>query len=199
MHPRLKLANCFFALAALLPAAIAAPSALAQGRINDKDLQALMKNLRDDAKSFRPGFDSALKKSSIRKTSQEKDARNLAARFEKQTDTMLKQFKRTRKADTELSGVRASAAQLDSLVRTLNLGAQISSRWDKIQTELQRVSSAFSGQTSLLDGPGPTSASAETSGATCTQTAADDKAKTLGPAPNPAARGRCGLAQESRA
>ncbi len=178
-HPRLKFSTCFFVLAALLSAAIAAPSARAQARISDKDLEALMKNLRDDAKSFRPGFDSALKKSSIRKTSQEKDARNLAARFEKQTDNMLNRFKRTRKADAELSSVRASAAQLDSLVRTLNLGAHVSSRWDKIQTELQRVSSAFGAQTSSLDNPRGISAGSETGSVICTQVVGEERANTL--------------------
>ena len=41
----------------------------AQGRINDKDLENLIRNLRDDAKSFRPVFSAGLKKSTIRKTS----------------------------------------------------------------------------------------------------------------------------------
>jgi len=39
----------------------------AQSRINDKDLENLMRNLKDDAISFRSPFVSALKKSSIRR------------------------------------------------------------------------------------------------------------------------------------
>ena len=41
--------------------------------MSDKDVQALMQNLRDDAKSFKPQFNSAISKSTIRKTSREKE------------------------------------------------------------------------------------------------------------------------------
>jgi hypothetical protein len=115
----------------------------AQGRVNDKDMENLMKNLRDDAKSFRGTFDSAIKKSTIRKTSREKDAKNLVAQFEKQTDAMLKNFKRTKKGDTDIRVVMDSAAQIDSLLRSVVLGGQTSSKWAKIQTEIHQVSSGF--------------------------------------------------------
>ena len=58
----------------------------AQGRLSDKDLQRLMQNLKDDAQPFRQSFANALKKSTIRKTSQEKDARMLADSFAKQAN-----------------------------------------------------------------------------------------------------------------
>jgi hypothetical protein len=115
----------------------------AQGRVNDKDMENLMKNLRDDAKSFRGTFDSAIKKSTIRKTSREKDAKNLVAQFEKQTDAMLKNFKRTKKGDTDIRVVMDSAAQIDSLLRSVVLGGQTSSKWAKIQIEIHQVSSGF--------------------------------------------------------
>ena len=60
--------------------------AVAQGRLSDKDLQRLMQNLKDDAQPFRQSFANALKKSTIRKTSQEKDARALADTFAKQAN-----------------------------------------------------------------------------------------------------------------
>ena len=67
------------ALALLL--IVGAGAVFAQNRVSDKDLENLIRNLRDDAKSFRPVFESALKKSSIRKTSEEKDAKKLAEQF----------------------------------------------------------------------------------------------------------------------
>jgi hypothetical protein len=57
---------------------VAGRFAVAQGRLSDKDLQRLMQNLKDDAQPFRQSFANALKKSTIRKTSREKDARALA-------------------------------------------------------------------------------------------------------------------------
>jgi hypothetical protein len=129
--------------AGLLFSVALTPLAKAQGRLSDKDLQNLMGNLKDDAKSFRPVFTSALKKSTIRKTSREKDAANLADRFQKETEAMHSHFKAKKTADTELPLVQRTAAQIDQVVRNLNLGPQTTSRWEKIETELQQISSAF--------------------------------------------------------
>ncbi len=119
------------------------PFAAAQNRINDKDLEGLMRNLRDDAKSFQPTFNSAISKSTIRKTSREKDAKNLVASFIKQTDAALNNFKKTRKADANAQNVMSTGQQIDRLVYSLNLGGQTASKWDKIRTELQHVAGAF--------------------------------------------------------
>jgi hypothetical protein len=120
-----------------------APFAQAQNRINDKDLENLMRNLRDDAKSFRPTFNSAIAKSTIRRTSREKDAKNLVASFAKQAEAELNNFKKTRKADGYVQNVMSTGQQIDQLFYGLNLGGQAASKWDKIRTELQQVASAF--------------------------------------------------------
>jgi hypothetical protein len=119
------------------------PSAQAQVRVNDHDMEALMRNLRDDAKAFRPEFDSAVRKSTIRKTSQERDARDQAKAFERQTDMLLDHFKKTRHGQREFSGVMATAEQLDANVNTLTLGPGVTERWEKIRTEIHRIADAF--------------------------------------------------------
>ncbi len=118
-------------------------AAAGQTRINDKDLENLMRNLKDDVKSFRPPFSSALKKSTIRKTSHAKDADNLAVLFEKQTEALLHDFKQTKKGDANLSAVQSTGQQLGTIVRTYLYNSQIAARWDKIQLELQQVLSAY--------------------------------------------------------
>lgn len=133
----------YIAAACCVLASAIAPAARAQSRMSDKDVQALMGNLKDDAKSFRPKFNAAVHKSSIRKTSREKDAKDLAVRFEKQTDGMLNQFKKSKKADNELRAVMSTASQIDQLVGSLQLGPQVSASWNKIQTELHQVQNAF--------------------------------------------------------
>jgi hypothetical protein len=149
----------------------------AQSRVSDKDLENLMRNLRDDAKSFRPVFKSALKKSAIRKTSREKDAEDLATRFEGQTDAMWKRFKDKRKADAELGVVRNSAQQIDEIVRTQNLSSQAGSRWDKIQTELGQVLAAYGIDASRADdNPRGISNGAYASNAACSQAVGQQRA-----------------------
>lgn len=61
-------------------------------RMSDKDVTTLM-NLTDDAKKFRSSFDSAVKESTVRGTTREKDAKGLVEEFVKQTGELLDQFK----------------------------------------------------------------------------------------------------------
>jgi len=69
----------------LLLATMALPSPAAQTRMSDKDVEQLMKNMDQDSKKFQSLFNSAVSKSVIRKTSQEKDARKLVDTFQKGT------------------------------------------------------------------------------------------------------------------
>jgi hypothetical protein len=142
MNRAVFLAFCTL-LAVSFVAALSAPLACAQGRVSDKDVETMMKNLRDDVRSFRPVFDSAIKRSTIRKTSKEKDARESAARLEQQTNAMLSYFRHTKKGGDEVSGAVSTAHEIDGLVNSLQLGPKVSFRWEKIQTELRQVTSAL--------------------------------------------------------
>jgi len=110
-------------------------------RLSDKDLESVMSNLKADSKAFRPRFDSAIKKSSIRKTSQAKDAMNLASTFEKQTSTALNEFKKTKKGDS-VPAMLSTAGQIEKVMTDLKLDPQTTG-WDKIRTDLNQVSNAF--------------------------------------------------------
>lgn len=122
---------------------VGAPRAYGQGRMNDKDLQALMQNLRDDTKSFKSQFYSAIGKSTIRKTTREKDAKSLVDRFQKQTETMLNNFKRTKQGDADVQTALTTAQQIDELVYGLRLNPQVTSSWDKIESELEQIAGVF--------------------------------------------------------
>lgn len=173
-----KICSRFLVLICTLVAAMPVPVA-AQGRINDHDLEALMRNLRDDAKAFRSPFESALKKSSIRKTSQEKDARVLAANFAKQTERMLNTFKDKRKSEAELTTVIGSAQQIDKLVYSLKLDSQVGPQWEKIRTETSQVATAFSLQ-DPFGAPAAAPATAAASGATpCLEAVGAERSKRL--------------------
>lgn len=143
MNKRNFRASFYLAVALAIMALTVAPFAKAQSRVSDKDVASLMGNLKDDVKSFRPKFNDAVHKSSIRKTSKEKDAKNLVERLQKETESMQNQFKKTKKSDTELRVVMSTASQVDELVSSLQLGHDVNTRWGKIQTELRQIESAF--------------------------------------------------------
>jgi hypothetical protein len=96
-------------------------SVQAQSRMSDKDVEATMRNLREDAKSFRSAFDSSVEKSTIRKTSREKDAKAQVRSFQDQTETLLNQFKKEKQANDYLPSVMDTASQIDVLLRAVEL------------------------------------------------------------------------------
>jgi hypothetical protein len=120
-----------------------APVAYAQGRVSDKDIVRLMTNLHEDVKKFREPFGKALQKSPIRKTTQEKDAKNLASRLEKDCQGMLNTFKSKKKADPQYQTVMSTAGQLDPIVQNLGTRSEANDRWDRVQADLKALAPAM--------------------------------------------------------
>jgi predicted ATP-binding protein involved in virulence len=122
---------------------LATPTATAQGRMSDKDVEALLENLKSDAKKFRSSFDSAVGKSTIRGTSQEKDVKALVENFQKQTESAANKFKNDKKLDSELTVVLSSAKQIDSLLTSTPMGDPTNADWARVTTELSAVAKQF--------------------------------------------------------
>ncbi len=138
----------------LLPVGSGA-SVRAQGRLNDKDLARLMQNVRDDAEPFRHSFADALKRSTIRGTSREKDARELADTFAKQAERAEQVFKHKRKAESDVTAMVGTAGQIDPLVYSLKLNPKVTSQWERLRTELHQVAQAFGVPDSQSPGQSP--------------------------------------------
>jgi hypothetical protein len=145
-------------------------------RLSDKDLETIMNNLKDDAKSFRPRFDSAIKKSTIRKTSQAKDAQNLASGFQKQTDALVNEFKKTKKGDS-VPAMLSTADQIEKFMNDLKIDPQTTG-WDKIRTDLNQVSSAFGIAPTAIP-PVVTASGSQSNAISCVQAVGVDRAKKL--------------------
>lgn len=127
--------------ALLLP--ILAGTIVAQTRVSDKDVEALMKNLNEEVKKFRKSFDVGIGKSSIRKTSREKESKALVERFEQRTEGMLKNFKKNKKAEAEIRLVRDSADKINQLLVEVSLDTQTMSAWKKVWEQLEMVSKSL--------------------------------------------------------
>jgi hypothetical protein len=133
----------FSFLTILLFLSLGAFSTPAQDRLSDKDVSHMMNNLKNDAKNFRPVWNHALSKSTIRKTSREKDARNLASQFENQTEDMLRQFQSNKTADQSLPVVQQTAHSIEQVKTDVSLGPVVDQQWTKIRTELDQIAQAF--------------------------------------------------------
>ena len=131
----------FLAIALLLTAG--AFSTAAQDRLSDKDVANMMNNLKNDAKYFRPVWNKALSKSTIRKTSREKDARNLTTQFQNQTEGMLRQFQSNKTADQSLPVVQQTARSIEHVKSDVSLGPVVDQQWTRIRTEPDQIAQAF--------------------------------------------------------
>jgi hypothetical protein len=127
----------------LVPICTSFLTSAAQERLSDKDVEATMKNLKEDSKKFRKTFDSAVEKSTIRKTSQEKEAKGLSQQFEKQTEAMLNQFKDKKKADAGLAAVMNTSEQLQKTIETAGISSQVTTDWARVQTSLDALAKEF--------------------------------------------------------
>ena len=114
----------------------------AQNRMSDKDVEATMKNLTDDTKSFRSAFDSSIGKSTIRKTSREKDAKAQVKNFEGQTETLLNHFKKKKEANDYLPSVLDTANQIEGLLKEVQFDSSTTMRWNKVRADLDQISTA---------------------------------------------------------
>ena len=81
------------AFIAILFSLLAVRPAFAQDRMSDKDVENLMKNLKEDSKRFQSAFNSSISHSTVRKTSQEKDDKATMQQYRNQVDQMLDVFR----------------------------------------------------------------------------------------------------------
>ena len=158
-------------------ALLATPRAQAQRRVNDHDMKALMKNLHEDSKSFRDAFDSAIQKSTIRKTSQAKDSRDQAKVLVKQTDHLLLRFQKDHNGEAEFNDVMTTAGQLDNTLHSVRLNDKVMDRWGKIRSEIRRIADAYGVPDRV--GNQDMGALGEGNSASCLETAGPVKARQL--------------------
>jgi|GEM_PF-3597563 len=123
---------------------LAAPPARSQTRVNDRDLEAIMRNLHNDTKKFQSKFDNDIrKKSIIRNTSQAKDAIKLMATFVRQTNELPKRFKKDRNGGDSFHVVQSTAEQLDATVNSAHLSQPVKDHWRNIRAEVDQIAAAY--------------------------------------------------------
>jgi uncharacterized protein YpuA (DUF1002 family) len=114
-----------------------------QERLSDKDIETMLNNLKSDAKKFSSTFNSAVGKSTIRKTSQEKEAKALVQSFDKQSEAALNKFKKDRHADVEVSNLLNSGTQINQLLVSTPMGDRAEADWSRVKSELSGIATQF--------------------------------------------------------
>ena len=84
-------------VALVLLASGATSPANSQERISDKDLEKVISNLASDAERLEKDFNKAVNGSAVRRTSKEKELRQLSKTLVQQAKGMERNFKRSKK------------------------------------------------------------------------------------------------------
>jgi hypothetical protein len=135
--------NAIIATLAMLFCCASVRPAHAQDRMSDKDLEQRIKNMDSDIKTFRSAFNSGVGKTSIRKTTQEKDAKTLVQNFQNQSKSLYDKFKKTRKTDPYLQNLLDSSNQIDKLLQSTQFDSATVGQWQKIKPQLKDIAVAF--------------------------------------------------------
>ena len=130
-------------LAVIIVAFLIGKPSFAQARLSDHDIENVMKNLKEDSKQFQSAFNSAIGKSTIRKTSQEKEAKAQVQLFRNQVDRMLNVFQDKHQADQTLPLVMATSKQIDEIFKSVQLGGSAAPAWAKCKSELTILATQF--------------------------------------------------------
>ena len=107
----------------------------------DKDLRGSIGSLETRAKTFRPRFEQAIRKSKIGNTSREQKACRLIRSFERQTHELRENFEQTKKAG-DLAPLLNTANQITGIVYRSRLDGQTKQDWQKLRAELTGVANA---------------------------------------------------------
>jgi len=136
--------TCFsIALVVAMAFGVFIPRVHSQDRMNDKDLEKMFDNLKSDSKKFESAFDDAVEKSTIRKTSQEKEAKTLVESFRKQAEAALNRFKKDQHPENELASLITSGTEIDKLLTTTPMGDKADAAWSPVKKELSDISVQF--------------------------------------------------------
>ncbi len=117
-------------------------NAAAQGRVSDKDLEKLMENLKQDSKKFSDSFKQDLSKSTLRKTSEEKTAKEVADRLPKKVEGMHNQFKSKKKADAAFPAVYQSYSSLNKFMGRISPSAKTNESWSRVKQGMDQIGKA---------------------------------------------------------
>ncbi len=131
------------AILTLLFPILAVSPARAQTRLGDKDLEQRIKNMNSDIKQFRSMFNSSVSKSSIRKTTQEKDAKALVQQFQQASNSLYQTFKNAKKSDPCLQNCLDLSTHIDRLMQSTQFDSATVSQSAKIKPQLKDIAIAF--------------------------------------------------------
>lgn len=149
--------------------------------MSDRDLERLLRSLRDHSRLFQLSLESALKRGTISRTTRARNAEQLADSIERGSEALLHDFIRTKRGEDKLRSLQPPTQQMHTFVNTYKPSRQVAARWSRIEADLQQIRGAYATRTSTAkENAGGKSTNPVSSGsASCLQDTGEERATRL--------------------
>jgi hypothetical protein len=112
-------------------------------RINDKDVEKIIRRIEQQSDHFRSSLDSALDKSRFNGTRREDDINSFIKDFYEQTKHLRHQFDSHKSAAPDVQAVLERAAHIDEFMSRNRLSGRAQEDWSTLKTYLDELASAY--------------------------------------------------------
>ena len=112
-------------------------------RINDKEVEKIIRRIEQQSDRFRSSLDSALDKSRFNGTRREDDINSFIKDFYEQTKRLRHQFDSHKSAAPDVQAVLERAARIDEFMSRNRLSGKAHDDWSTVKTYLDELASAY--------------------------------------------------------
>ncbi|HEY6244231.1 MAG TPA: hypothetical protein VIX17_09805 [Pyrinomonadaceae bacterium] len=112
-------------------------------RINDKEVEKIIRRIEQQSDRFRSSLDSALDKSRFNGTRREDDINSFIKDFYEQTKRLRHQFDSHKSAAPDVQSVLDRAARIDEFMTRNRLSGKAQDDWSTLKTYLDELASAY--------------------------------------------------------
>jgi len=112
-------------------------------RINDKEVEKIIRRIEQQSDRFRSSLDSALDKSRFNGTRREDDINAFMKAFEEQTKHLHDRFKDHKSVAADVQAVLDRAAAIDGFMRRQRLSGRAEGEWATLRGNLDELAQAY--------------------------------------------------------
>jgi hypothetical protein len=112
-------------------------------RINDKEVEKIIRRIEQQSDHFRSSLDSALDKSRFNGTHREDDINSFIKDFYEQTKRLRHQFDSHKSAAPDVQAVLERAARIDEFMSRNRLSGKVQDDWSTLKTYLDELAAAY--------------------------------------------------------
>ncbi len=119
------------------------PEAYAQGRMNDRQVEQIIRSIEQRSDTFRSSVDSALDRSRLDDTNREDNINDFVRQFEEATDELRSRFNDRRAVAADVENVLSRAAVIERFMGTNLRQPTVRRDWNLLKGDLRRLASVY--------------------------------------------------------